>query len=309
MAYSGSYDFTLDRDGIVSEAYRLLGGIAIGEDPTADELTDGGRTLNLMLNGWQSEGIGLWLDKTATLILGYGQRSYFLGSTGNHCSTSVAKTEMKVAGVATDSTIDVDSIIDMTDGDYIGIELDSGVLQWTTIDGTPSGDTVTLTDVLSDDSAIDNHVYTYTTKIQRPLQIVEARVIAADGNSIPLLSISRNEYMNLSDKTTGGTVNQFFYDSQLGNGVLYLWPVCDNVQESVELTLKYPIMDFDESTNNGEFPPEWLDAVTLNLAIRIGIKIGVTPDQNLMGLAAEAKFNVKSFDVEKTSMFIQPAMR
>jgi len=309
MATSGSYDFTLDRDGMVSEAYRLLGGIAIGEDPTTEELTDGGRTLNLMLKGWQAEGIGLWLERTVTLFLGYEKQSYLLGSTGDNCSTSVVKTEMKVAGVATDSTIDVDSITGITDGDYIGIELDDNTVQWTTINGSPSGDTITLTDILTGASAIDNHVYTYTSKIQRPLKVIEARHIAADGNSIDLLPISRQEYMNLPDKTTTGTVNQFFYDAQLDNGVLYLWPTCSNVQETVQMTLKYPIMDFDASTDNGEFPVEWMDAVVLNLAIRIGIKIGVTPDQNLMALAAEAKFHVKSFDVEKTSMFLQPATR
>jgi len=309
MATSGSYDFTLDRDGMVSEAYRLLGGIAIGEEPTAEELTDGGRTLNLMLKGWQAEGIGLWLERDVTLILGYEKQSYLLGSTGDNCSASMVKTEMKVTGAAADLTIDVDSITGINDGDYIGIELEDSTVQWTTVNGSPSGNTVTITDALTESSVIDNHVYVYTTKIQRPLKIIEARYISANGNSFDLIPISRQEYMNLPDKTTIGVANQFFYDAQLDNGILYLWPTCSNVQETVQMTLKYPIMDFDASTDNGEFPVEWMDAVVLNLAIRIGIKIGVTPDQNLMALAAEAKFYVKSFDVEKTSMFLQPVMR
>ena len=73
--------------------------------------------------------------------------------------TMLATTRVKVAGSEGDSTIDVNSISGISDNDSIGITLDSGTVQWTTVDGTPSGDTVTLADSLDGDAAVGNTVY------------------------------------------------------------------------------------------------------------------------------------------------------
>ena len=308
MATSGSYDFALDRDGLVGEAYRYVGATAIGETPTDDELTDGGRVLNLMLKGWQTRGIALWLNQKVTLFPDYNTEIFSLGSTGgNACATSDAvKTEIKTAGEEDDSTIEVDSITGMASGDYIGIELDDGTLQWTTINGAPSGNTVTLTTALTDDCAVDNHVYSYTTKIQRPLEIIEARREDATGNEVPLLQYSRNEYMDLADKSNSGTITQFYYDPQLDNGLFHVWPTSGDVQNIIRMTIKKPIMDFDASADNGEFPPEWADAVVLNLAVRISIKMGMPVDSNLKELAETTFFLASTYDNEKTSTYFQP---
>ena len=306
MATSNSYDFNLDRDAIITEAYSLIGAVAIGTTPSPAQLTGGGQSLNLMLKGWQAVGFGLWLRKEVTLHLGYGTTSYLLGPSGDNASETAIKTEMKVAASSTDLTIDVDSITGMTDGDYIGVELDDGTLQWTTINGTPSGNTVTIAAALTDDVAIDNHVYTYTTKIQRPLSIIEARIIDASDIEIPVEIVSRDIYMALPTKTTTGYINQIYYDPQLTNGVLYTWPACDNVQRRIKMTVKKPIMDFDATDDDGEFPQEWFEAVTTNLAIRLGIKNGIPIDPELKALATESKWMLMSFDDEKESMFLQP---
>jgi hypothetical protein len=305
MASSGSYDFNLNRDEIIGQAYIYLGATGIGETPTADEITDAGRTLNIMLKSWQTEGIFLWLNQQITLFLAYGQESYLLGTTGDNASASVVKTEMKVAGVATDSTIDVDSITGISDGDYIGIELDDGTVQWTTINGTPSGNTITLTAALTDASAVDNHVYTYTTKTQRPLEILEARRVSSDGTETPLTPVSREEYMSLSTKDSTGISNQYWYDPQLNNGKLYLWSTTSDVKDTINMTIKRPIQDFDSDTDTGDFPVEWLEAVITNLAVRIGIKLGIEISAGLASLAAESKYMAKTFNNDTGSIFFQ----
>jgi hypothetical protein len=309
MTTSGSYDFNLDRDGIITEAYSLTGSVAIGETPTTAELTDGGKSLNIMLKGWQAKGYGLWLNQEITVFPGYAEKSVLLGPTGGHASATIVKTEVKVAGVATDLTIDVDSITGMTNGDYIGIELDSGALQWTTINGVPAGYTVTLAAALTGAAAIDNHVYTYTTKTQRPLSIIEARLITADEIEIPIEVIPRDTYMLLSNKDTTGLINQVYYDPQLTNGKLYVWPTSSDVQNRIEMTIKKPIMDFDASADDGEFPQEWFEAITTNLAVRIGIKNGVPLDPELKELAMTSLYDVRGFDQEQESMFFQPRLR
>ena len=60
----------------------------------------------------------------------------------------------------------------MSDADNIGIELDDGTIQWTTINGAPAGSTVTLTDALTDDVASGNAVYVYTAKTNRPMKLL-----------------------------------------------------------------------------------------------------------------------------------------
>jgi hypothetical protein len=309
MTTSGSYDFSLDRDGLITEAYELTGAVAIGVAPTTAELTSGGRTLNLMLKGWQTEGIALWLNQKVTLLLGYGTESYLLGPTGDNASATVVKTEVATAAESGDSSLVLDSITGMTDGDYVGIELDDGTVQWTTINGVPADATIVLAAVLTDDVAVGNHVYTYTTKIQRPLEIVEGRRISPDNILTPLLPISRQEYMALSDKSSSGIVTQFYYDPQLTNGALYVWPTCADVKDTLEFTIKKPIMDFDATDDDGEFPPEWTEPIVLNLAVRIGIKLGIPLSKELKDLAATAKFMAMTYDTEKTSTFFQPKVK
>jgi len=308
MTISESYDFNFDRDAIIGEAYQVIGATALGEDPTADELTSGGKMLNLMLKGWQTERIALWLQQKVTLFLSKDTQAYSLGPTGSHVTptSQAVKTEAKVAAIATDSTIDVDSITGISDTDTIGVELDDGTIQWTTVNGAPSGDTVTLTDALTDGVAIDNHVYVYSDKIQRPMDVLEGRRIDADGNSIPLLQVSRQEYLALPTKNSSGVPSQYYYDPQLTNGALYIWPTCSDVQTTLELTIKKPISDFDASTDTGEFPVEWLDMIVNNLAVRIGIKLRLSPSKELKELADKGKFMAQTFDAEMTSTFFQP---
>lgn len=311
MALSNSYDFSLDRDGIIKEAYLMASAIAIGADPTADELTDGGRMLNLMLKAWQLEDIEIWLNQRITLFLGKETQSYLLGPTGGHAAptSDVVKTEIATAADVTDSSIIVDSIEGIADGDQIGVELDNGTIKWTTVSGAPSGTTITLASMLFGTAAVDNHVYTYTSKIQRPIAIVEGRRISADRVDTPLLQVSRLEYMSLANKASSGIVNQFYYDPQITDGAIYVWPTCADVQDTLEFTIHKRIMDFDTSTDDGEFPIEWQDAIVNNLAIRIGIKLGIAPSKELKDLAEMGKFMAQTHDPDKTSTFFQPQGR
>jgi len=75
------------------------------------------------------------------------------------------ETAIATAGALGDTTIDVDSIEDMSDGDYIAVKLDNGDYQWTTVSGTPTGTTVTIAAALTDSVAVDNKVIVYTTTI------------------------------------------------------------------------------------------------------------------------------------------------
>ena len=305
MATSGSYDFSLTGTEIITEALELLGVVGVGKPLTPEDQASCLRTFEMMIKAWQAEGIAMWTTREASLFFSYRGASYSIGPTGDHCSTAGYKTEVATAAASGVSTITVDSDDDITDGDYIGIELDDGTVQWTTVNGTPSSDVVTLTASLTDTVAINNHVYNYTSKIQRPLEIIEVRRISSSETDVPLEIISRDEYMRLSDKDSYGAVNQVYYDPLLTNGKMYVWPTPNDVKEYLKFSCRIPIEDFDSASNDPDFPKEWLMALSWNLAVYVAPKFGKSIDGLFLTNAGTLKQAVKDFDHEDTSIYIR----
>ncbi len=62
---------------------RLIGAIATGETPTADEANDGLLVLNDMLENWSTENLSVWGSGNQTFNLVPGQRTYTIGPAGN----------------------------------------------------------------------------------------------------------------------------------------------------------------------------------------------------------------------------------
>lgn len=317
MGTSGSYDFSVNRDEIIKGALRLLGVLGFGETPSADEITDASEALNLMIKAWQTEGVGLWLNKEMTLYMADDTQLYSVGASGDHATLTPYSTQIATAASSGDTSLSVDAITNMTASDAIGIELDDGTLQWTTISGSPSGTTVALAAALTDDVAVDNMVFFYTTMSQRPLEIIEARVRDKNDNDTPLSIITRTDYMNINDKDSEGTPNQIYYDPQLTNGSLYVWPSPNDVTDTIVMTGKYPIDDFDAAANDPGFPQEWHESLKYNLAVRLApeymtkhLKYEDIPpiDPNQITLiiqtARELKDNARRFDEEASIRFI-----
>lgn len=83
MALSASFDFTLNRDELITTAMRLGGAVSAGQTPTADEITDGGVMLNLMLKSWMNDGLHLWTVTRLQITPVQGQGVYSLGAVGD----------------------------------------------------------------------------------------------------------------------------------------------------------------------------------------------------------------------------------
>lgn len=82
MAVSSSTDFSLNGTQIVTEARRLL-GIQASEEPLTNAELDVGLThLNLLLKGWQAQGVMAWTYTEGQLTLVDGTASYLFGSGG-----------------------------------------------------------------------------------------------------------------------------------------------------------------------------------------------------------------------------------
>jgi len=74
---------------------------------------------------------------------------------------SRVKTEMRVAAVASATTMEVDDTTGMVGGDIAGVELDNGSWHWTTVASVTDGNTFELSSGLSGDGAtVNNDVIT-----------------------------------------------------------------------------------------------------------------------------------------------------
>jgi hypothetical protein len=193
-------------------------------------------------------------------------------------------------------------------GDHVGIELDDGTVQWTYIVAALST-TLTLLDSLTDDVAVDKHIYSYTTKTSRPSMIVEARRVMPAGQETPMLVQSRDDYMLLSDKTTEGTPTQLWYDKQLTNGTMYIWPEPDDTQVYIKFTAQIPLQDVDNLSNNLEVAQEWYEAVAWNLAVRLFPKYQRPIDPLVAAMAVQFLDDAMIEDSENASTQIQIEMR
>lgn len=292
---------TFDRDGII-EAVTPSGAGAI--TMTGDLVSDTTAympSVRKMLIYAAADESGRTFTIVGTDAIGDGQTESLTGpeASATVYSSNQYKTITSVSmdGAGT-GDIEVGTV-----GNFIGIELDDGTLQWTNIVSTITT-TLTLMDALTDDVAVDNHVYTYSKKTERPYEIIEFRRIGEAGNEIPVEIISRETYMSLNDKGSAGVINQIYYDSQLINGQLNIWQVTSDVQNTAKMTIKYPFEIYDASTDTSNLPPNAFKALKYNLAIELAPEYGEEPSPFVFSTAVDTKERLVGFDMEDTSVFI-----
>jgi len=207
-------------------------------------------------------------------------------------------TSVSISGAGTGS-IEVGCV-----GDNVGVELDDGTLHWTCLKAALSTN-MSLVTALTGAASIDNHVYVYDKEIQRPVDIIEARKHDYDDKDTPLMLISRIEYESFSDKISSGAINSIYYDPQLNNGILKIWPACNDVKNYILMTVRYPLEDVIVSTDDFDMPPEWLEVLAWNLATRIAPKYGKQLSSDFIIRAEGIKEILKNSDRENSSVFIQ----
>ena len=301
MATSNSINLSAVGLDIIKEAYEQLGVIEENGTPSSAQQTSAARTLNYMIKAWQAEGINLYAIQKLTLFLAKDTSAYNLSSTGGHVTASFVKTAVATAASSGASSIDVDSISGISASDYIGIELADGTMQWTTVNGAPSGVTITLTAALTDDVAVDAAVFTYTTKAHRPMKIVNAVRTTYDEIDVPVNIYPLDKYINLSNKTDDGQVVSIYYDPQVGTGICYVWPQSSSVRDRLTLWVQRTLHDIDTvGTDEVDFPQEWFLALSLNLALLLEPKYGLpTREKNRIAeLATYYKDLAEGYDRE-----------
>jgi len=290
MTSSGTYTWGNTLSRIINAAYRKLGAIAEDEEPTAGMQEDAKFALNAVLKAWATTGIHIWTTQEAVLFLQKGQYRYLLGTGTSptppaYCcdAFSYSLAQVTTGASAGDTSIVVTDTEGFTNGNRIGVVLNTGYTQWTTISGTPVGDTVTLADALEAAVSVNNFVFTYpdSATIQSPLRIPAARRISWQGLiETPMTRLSRRDYMDYPNKVNPGTPTQYFYAPELLNGVpqgqFYTYLNPQDSSSGARFTYMRPLQDVTAApTQTGDFPIEWSNACIWNLAIEMGPEFDV----------------------------------
>ena len=312
MTTSGTDTFSITRDDIITAAALEVGDIALGEALDDDTLAQYNLRLNTWVKSLMADGAKLWAMQLATLFLVPGRAQYALGTDGAHCTASYVRTTLSADAATAASTVQLTDITGMTDGDNIGILLADGTLFWTTISGAPGAPT-TIAATLPGPATAGAPVFTYTTAISRPQRIDpdSAYWRSSALQDTPVAMISRTEYAQLANKGTRGKIVQAFYDPQLGNGVLSIWPTPDSAADVLCFWYERRLEDFNTGSDEPDFAIEWGEALILGLAHRMSSTAGLSlaERQDLERRATIALVMAEGYDRENVGVLFQPDMR
>ena len=135
------------------------------------------------------------------------------------------------------------------------------------------------------------------------------RVNSSTGDEVPINRLTQEEWYALADKTTTGTVVQY-YQKRNPVGVamdLHVWPVPANTTWDLKLWLQYPLRDVDAGTDDVYFTQEWYLALSFKLAHILSFKYGLSLQEKaqIRDEADDFYEIASSYDVDG-SVFVQP---
>jgi hypothetical protein len=148
----------------------------------------------------------------------------------------------------------------------------------------------------------------------RPLRIIDCDRKDSNNIETSLSPLSLEDYNNLPNKSVTGTPVSYYYSPTLTNGTLKLWPVpSTSVASNYTLDINYhsPIEDFDNSTDEPDFPQEWIEALVYGLARRLARKYGSLSQYEMEDLKSQEEESLElamSWDREADSIYFQAEM-
>ncbi|MBB2169873.1 hypothetical protein HLH36_16235 [Gluconacetobacter aggeris] len=311
---TGSAGWNPGTSDIINGALRLIGAIASGEVPPANEYQDALSALNGLIKAWQVSGVHVWAQGEGTVFLQPGQARYGIGAgSADNVAQGYVATVAGAPVVAGAAQVTVASVAGIAAGCRIGIVLDGGGLFWCSVLSVVGG-TVYLASGLGGPVSAGAVVVAYGAPFVRPLTVIGARAVdLATGVETPLIPMSRLDYANLSGKgTPGGSPMQYFYDPQVGTGLFSVYPAPAGGQVAVTLTCQLPLQDVGGAADRADVPQEWISALRFALAVELAPEYDCPAQrfEMLKAMAAEKFAVVARWDREPagttTCPFSQP---
>lgn len=325
MATSGSWDFSITRNDLINSSLRAARILGRDETADSDQITFGSQALNMLVKQLQGPidqafGRKAWSRQRLTLFLAKGQHRYTIGpaSTDARCTAQYGRTTLSAAEAAGQTTLSITSNTDtttypgttvtMTAGDIVGVQLDDGTIQWTTISGTPST-TMDVAVALTGAAASGNYVFWFTSRAQRPVLIEAASLRNADRKDTPLVVYTEVEdYTSFPDKfADGSSPTSMLVEYQRINTAVTFDVQPTDVTKVIEISALYPMEDYDSASDDVAFPQEAYRALKFMLAgdLWAEYKEGDPPSWLALKIK-EAKFFFDNLNPETSTLFFEP---
>lgn len=326
MALSNTFSFSVVRDDVIREAMLNIGAIGEAEVPTAQEVTDCARKLNMLCKQWMGRqdfapGLKMWTRQRADLFLSSTNNTYYLGPNG-----LIANASNWAAGVATLPAEDTyaqqqttggtnagsavllfaNTTSNFTVGDFVVVQTVSGDTFSSTVASISANVSVTMNAPIPAGNSVASgaYVWNYTTLGQRPLEIVTCILRDINNNDTPIDTMTVMEYEQLPAKeqvSNTADPTKIYYESQFasgtnvqGPGVLYIDVYgAQDVTKHLHIVYLRPVMDFNNPGDNPEYPQQWFRALSWGLSKEIApmfdAEWGPTEDANLKDSLAMAR--------------------
>jgi len=317
MTTSGVVTFSVSENDIITTSMQFIGALGESEVPTAQEYTDCRRVLNMVVKQWMgrsdfSSGMKMWSRKRADLVLDPTKVQYSLGPTGDRWAADLIRTTLTATAALGAGTLTVASISGLLSGDFIGVVLDNNTIQWTTINGAPSGSTVTLTNTLTSQASSGAVVYRYKTYARRPLSIISMVLRDKSGNDVvfdPMLTVNAYESLPSKANTSAqGDPSLWYYESQLGNGLLNFDVYPSDLTKHVHITFLSPAEDFVASTDTPEYPQQYYLPLCWGLSKQIAPMFKLPWTENMQSNYTESVLIAFGVDPDMSDVYFQPGL-
>lgn len=143
----------------------------------------------------------------------------------------------------------------------------------------------------------------------KPFKVVEARYRDASSRDLPMIELTRQEYIEFPLKTSTGIPTQYYVDRQRSASTMYVWPVPAAVTiETIKYTYQRAFEDIDSLDNDLDIPSEHLETVGVSLAVRC-MNIFAKTDPLLLKRADELVFEASQSDREEFVRFVPDRTR
>ena len=305
MAVPTTNTFTVTRDDIISAALRVMGVIGVGETPITEDFTNCSQALNIMIKSWAKKSIPLWVVEKVTVPLITNVSTYPLGPTAGYVLSVTASGGTGYAAGGTWT-----STGGTTGTTAAGTYTVSGGKIATMVVTTPGDSYTTTPTTITVSGAGTGAIFTSVivgVTMSKPLRFTDIFIRSSIGSDISLLSVSREEYDDLGSKTTLGVPNQYYYDTQLVNGLLYFYNVPSDSTYTAYCASHRMFKDLTVSGDNFDFPQEWFQALKWGLCAELCAEYGVEENKIMYIEQKATSFIAESFDwsVEEASVYFQ----
>ncbi len=152
---------------------------------------------------------------------------------------------------------------------------------------------------------------TGTVVMTRPLRVIEAYYVDSQGVRRPLIALSWDDYIKLSQVNVNGQINSYFVDKEQTNLSVFFWnpPDANAATGYAHLLFQTQVTNFTNVTETMNFPIEWRMFLRWGLASEICTGQPQAIMDRCERMANTYRTALEDWDVEDASTSFAPDSR